>query len=203
MTGEPSAFRAGALGQPPKILLSVDGCHAQVAPWAGMPHPVRPSDEPAGPGRWWRRRRRRTPKPHPAPSPPPQPPPDPLTAWPWPLLYCADTGEAAGCAARAAQSGFRAIALQLGTYSQADVDACRAHGLRILGCGIATTFSGLEQPAGAAEITPYISVTMVECYVQDSPIHAELGLMLRQARQYGLPGPVPVVGLYDDVGTEA
>src|SRR5215468_6879645 len=137
MTGEPSAFRAGALGQPPKILLSVDGCRAQVAPWAGMPHPVRPSDEPAGPGRWWRRRRRRTPKPHPAPSPPPQPPPDPLTAWPWPLLYCADTGEAAGCAARAAQSGFRAIALQLGTYSQADVDACRAHGLRILGWGIA------------------------------------------------------------------
>jgi hypothetical protein len=150
---------------------------------------------------------------------------------------------------RAAESGFKGLALQLSTYTSADVLACQAHGLEVLGWGIAsssdgadlshlgasayvpqiegpgqrdsavlafqagiggslirgivTDFSGLEDPAQAARVVTYITVTYVECYFQDSPIHAELGLMLRQATQYGLPRPVPVIGLYDDVGTES
>lgn len=173
----------------------------------------------------------------------------PWLTWPLPVLFCADPNEAAGCASRAAWAGFRSVALQLTTYTAADVAACQAADLRVMGWGIAsqsdatylatagavayvpqiegpgqrdsavamfaegasgsrlraivTTFSGLEPPAQAARVATYISATMVECYVQDQPVGADLGRMTWQARQYGLPNPLPVVGLYDDVGTES
>jgi hypothetical protein len=67
--------------------------------------------------------------------------------------------------------------------------------------GINTTHNGLlrtperMQPIVAAGIT----TAFVECYRQDHPSHGDLELMLWQAREYGWPEAVPVVGLYRGV----
>lgn len=70
---------------------------------------------------------------------------------------------------------------------------------------VVTTFEGVNTTRNGAILTPErmqpimaagITTAFVECYRQDDLRHGDLALMLWQARQYGWPRAVPVIGLF-------
>lgn len=61
-----------------------------------------------------------------------------------------------------------------------------------------TTFGNSDTPDLVAPLNAACDLAIVECYIEDDPIHADVDRMLWQAGQYGWSAAVPIIGLYGD-----
>lgn len=64
---------------------------------------------------------------------------------------------------------------------------------------VVTTFGGADAPQLVSQLTERVDMALVECYAQDGPPHGDTLRMTWQARNYGWPRAVPVIGLFHGV----
>jgi hypothetical protein len=192
---------------------------------------MKPEDRVSDHGRWTKVPPKRKPAPKPAPKPA-------ATMWDQAGLFTAWQPQPQ--ISRAAASGFKWIALQVGGDTASAVTQARAAGLHAVAWGLAgapgwtpeadgyivqieasdqytaalallptlpagkpravvTTFGGADTPALVAPLAKLADLALVECYLQDDPVHGNIDQMLWQAQQYGWHRALPVIGLYHEV----